>query len=473
MRAGRVDDAIALYRLALSEWPDFPEVLVNLGGALLSLGDASGALTLFQRAVQIDPELAVAQSNLLLALLYSPELTPEDVYAAHRRWGLQFAEPATPVRRRRRDAGRLRIGYVSSNFQFNPEVFFLEPILRCHDRERFEVYCYAKVAVPDDFTHRFRRLADHWRNIHALSNAEAAVIIRRDRIDLLVDCPGHFSGGGLALFALKPAPVQISFPTYPATTGLAQIDYRITDHYADPDGMTDHLHTERLVRLRRVYCCYQPPDSAPAVNKLPALEQGVITFGAFNRPHKVCEVVIQLWARILREVQNSRLIFHHVFARGGGVPSALEERIAQQFNTHGVGPQRIEFVGALPIEQHMALFHRVDISLDTFPYNGMTTTCESLWMGVPVVVLAGQSHVSRVGVSLLNAVGVTDWVARSHQEYARIAIRMARDAAGLASLRAGLRSRMRRSPLTHSASFTRELERAYLRMWKEKRQAVK
>ena len=471
MQERRLSDAVAEYRAALSEWPDFPEVLSNLGRAMLSLGEAEQAVTLFRRAIEVQPGLRAAQSNLLVALLHTPDVTPEQIFAAHRQWGVHFAGKPASIPRTKTNFERLRIGYVSGNFRLNAETSFLVPVLRHHDRNRFEIYCYSNVETPDEFTIRIRRLADLWRDIHAIPDQAAAQRIRRDGIHLLVDCPGHLSGGRLSLFALKPAPVQISYPTYPATTGLTQMDYRITDRHADPEGVTDHLHTERLVRLTRVYCCYQPPAGAPRVNELPALKQGAITFGAFNRPHKTSSAALRLWASILRRVPGSRIVLHHAFMGGGVVAPEMEERIRRQFEAEDVDPGRIVFVGGLPMDEHLALFQQIDVSLDTFPYNGATTTCDMLWMGVPVVTLAGCSHVSRTGVSLLNAVGLTNWIAGSEQEYVEIAVRMAGDLAKLGSLRSELRARMRRSPLTRSAAYARDLERAYLWMWKQSRLA--
>lgn len=432
---------------------------------LQSLGRVEDGIARLRRALEIRPNLLPAQCNFLLAILNSPIWPAEAIAEAHKQWGRQFAPPPAPIRDFVRTR-RIRIGYFSSNFLTNPEAFFLEPLLQHHDRDQFEIFCYSNVVRHDDWTRRYQRLADRWRDISRKTDQQVAQLIRRDRIQILVDCSGHWTNGRLSLFSLKPAPIQVSLPTYPATTGLEAVDYRITDGVADPKGMTEHLHSEKLIRLPRVCVTYEPPLEAPEVNELPALRNGSVTFGCFNRRQKITDDMLALWAAILKCTPGSRLLFHHTFNGQPLVCREITDPIMQIFEARGIDPTRVRFLGRLPLAEHLRVFHRIDVCLDTFPYHGMTMTCEALWMGVPVVTLAGRSHVSRTGLSLLTAVGLKDFVADAPHQYVRIAVSAARNLRRLAVLRATLRERMHRSPLTRADDYARALERAYLRMLK-------
>jgi protein O-GlcNAc transferase len=462
---GKCGAAVDAYKVALGHWPAFPAVLNNLALLQLSFGRRSEAMELLRRALDLDPSLKAAQSNFLTSMLYCEDCSPEEIAAAHMGWGARF--PVVSTTRSASVGDRIRVGYLSSWFRLNPEAFFLTSVLRHHDRARFEVFCYSNVEFPDGWTSWFRQAA-RWRDIRKKTDEEAAHLIRRDRIDILIDCTGHMDDNRLSLFALKPAPIQVSFPTYPATTGLRTVDYRITDRYSDPRGMTEHLHTERLVRLPTVCALYELPLDAPEPNPLPALANGVVTFGCFNRQHKITPDALGIWASILRRVPGSRLLFQNQFNNRPEVSADFQGPIVRAFAEHGVEGSRVLFTGGgLSLPDHLRLFHEVDICLDTFPFNGMTMTCESLWMGVPVITLAGRSHISRMGVSLLTAARMTDWIAASPEEYVRIAKRMTARPERLAEVRAGLRERMRRSPLLQSKRYIRELERSYLWMVKQ------
>ncbi len=453
---------IGALREALELAPACPPILNELANALLSVCRADESISVLSRAQQLAPSLPALQSNLLFTLLYSPNISPEDIAAAHRRWGEQFSRVKRPPPWCRR--GRVRLGYVSGAFCRDPEVFFTAPLLRLHDRKRFEVFCYSNVAQPDEVTGRIRGLADRWRDISAMSDELAAQRIRDDRIDILIDCSGHFAESRLLLFALRPAPNQVSFPTYPATTGLTEIDYRFTDSHLDPEGLSDHIYTERLVRLPRPFVSYDAPSYGPRPAVRPVTED--LTFGCFNRFHKLSEFVIDLWSSILREAPRSRLLLHNGFGGCPVVPGDFREPILNWFNARGVSPDRIAFEGALPFREHLRMFNRIDIALDTFPYHGMTTSCESLWMGVPLVTLAGRAFASRVGVSLLSATGLKDWIACSPDEYVAIAIRAAAKRAELSLLRPSLRDAVRRS-FANKARYTAAIEEAYTAMNRE------
>ncbi len=465
-REGQLADAITAYEQALALRPNDHEAFNNLGHALLAQGRLEDARTAFERALAMQPGFADAHSNLLMLLNYRFDVEPADVFAEHLRWGTRHAEAlarslpphdidSTPDR-------RLRIGYVSPDLRSHSVAFFVEPLLKTHDRRHFDVFCYANVRRPDTMTERLKELADHWRDIVRLDDDEVARLIREDGIDILVDLAGHTAGNRLLVFARKPAPIQIAYLGYPNTRGFDAIDYWLTDALADPPEETERYYVERVIRLPNGFNCYQPPPHSPPVSPLPALKTGHITFGSFNNTPKINERVIACWAAILNAVPRSRLILK---ARALA-DRQTRERLEQCFIGHGIAAERIEMVSwTASSADHLQLYHRVDIALDTFPYNGHTTTCEALWMGVPVVTLAGHMHAGRVGVSLLTHAGLLELVAENPEKYVRIAVALASDLGHLKDLRQGLRDKLKRSPLADTAGFTRDVEGAYATAW--------
>jgi len=358
----------------------------------------------------------------------------------------------------------LRVGYVSPDFRRHPVASFIEPILAAHDRKRFEVFCYAVHLKPDAVTARLKALADHWREIGSLDAEAAANLIREDGIDVLVDLAGHTANNRLAVFARKPAPMQATYLGYPGSTGLPAIDWRITDAVADPLGAAEALHTEKLMRLPETFQCFQKPSDAPAIGPVPMLKAGHVTFASFNMLAKVHPALVARWAGILHAVENSRLVLKAAPFRDAGTRAHYHA----MFATHGIAAERIELLGYIQSPAaHFALYNRIDVALDTDPYNGATTTCEALWMGVPVVTLAGRSHVGRVGTALLTHLGLEDLIAATPEDYVARAVSLARDPAKLASLRETLRPRMEASSLTDPARFTKALEDAYREMWRQ------
>jgi predicted O-linked N-acetylglucosamine transferase (SPINDLY family) len=351
----------------------------------------------------------------------------------------------------------LRIGYVSPDFRQHVMGFFMEGVLACHGREQFEIVCYSDVAKPDELTRRL--VADHWRSIAGQSDSQVADLIRQDRIDILVDLAGHTAGNRLRVLARKPAPIQVTHFGYMHTSGLATVDYRLTDAWCDPPEMTERYHTEKLLRLPNISWCYRPPP-CPEIGELPALRHGGITFGSLNNLAKVSPEAIEAWARILHGVADSRLLILAGAGEGG------DERLRQLFGRHGIGTERLMLVGRRSRADYFALYKDVDIALDSFSYTGCNTTMDVLWMGVPVVTLAGRNAMGRQGVAILQCVGLPELIADTLERYVATAIERAGDLSALAKLRAGLRQRLRDSPLTDAARFTRGLEQAYQYMWK-------
>ena len=431
----------------------------NLANVLHHQGRSLDATAAYREVLRLDPEHLDARQNLLFALHYSPQFSDRQIFAEHlraarRRPFRPLPSPCAKLRSRR--GGRIRIGYLSPDFREHAVASFIEPVLKKHDRERFEIFCYANVSRPDRTTERLKGMSVEWRDIFGVTDEDAAGMIEADGIDILIDLAGHTSGNRLPLLARRPAPLQLTWIGYPDTTGLAAIDYRITDRLADPPGR-ERYHSERLIRLPRSFSCYLPPEDAPDLAPPPCGESGRITFGSFNNLSKVTPEVIELWSRVLHAVPGSRFLIK-------GRPLADREvsgRIRGLFESFGIEPGRIEISGGEPsMREHLAQYRRVDVALDTFPYNGTTTTCEALWMGVPVVTLSGTRHASRTGASILANCGLSDLIATDGDGYLEIARRVAGDVERLRDFREGARERLARSPLLDAAGLTRELEAA-------------
>ena len=489
----RNDEAVAALQAAAALAPRDPSAHLALGHALRDLfeiraaaasyeeairlspgcGDALAALAaicrqndglagraddLCRQAVEANPGDASLHSNWLLAMHYSGRCSPQAVFAEHVAWAARHGG-AVPVPARHRPvagAGPLRVGYVSADFRNHAVARFFEAIARHHDRGRQEMFCYSDAAAPDDTTRRLSGHADHWRPIRTLSDRQAAELVAQDRIDILVDLGGH-TGRRLGLFAMKPAPVQATYLGYPDTTGLPAMDYRLTDAVADPPGMTEGFHTEQLVRLPGCFLCFTPPPEAPTVSALPCLAAGHVTFANFNNFSKVTDEWVALAAALLHRVPRSRCMLKSMrWGRQDSAPGRLQARFA----AHGIGSERLVLLPETGrYADHLAHYHQVDIALDTFPYNGTTTTCEALWMGVPVVTLAGPTHVARVGASLLSAAGLAEWVAQTPEGFVQTAAAWAAQPEALARLRGGLRLKM--AGLCDGPAFAAKLEEAY------------
>jgi protein O-GlcNAc transferase len=456
---GQLTQAIEALKKAAQLAPRDPRPMHNLGVVMSDIGLAEDAVGAFSSALALNPLFNEAHSALLMTLNYHPGYTPRQRFDAHRQWGSRHGGAPRMFDNDRTSGRRLRVGYVSPDFCRHPVSWFIEPILKSHDRAKFEVYCYADVSQADDVTARLRGLPVVWREITALGHDAAAQMIRGDKIDILVDLAGHTRRGRLLMFARRPAPVQVTYLGYPNTTGLTAMDYRLTDAYADPPGESDQLHTEKLIRLAGGFLCYCPPADSPPVGTRQA---GTITFGSFNNMAKLTSEAIALWSKILAAVPGSRLLLKN---QSLGDPQ-VAQRLAEAFAREGVEKSRLELrPPAAQTADHLRVYGEVDIALDTFPYNGTTTTCEALWMGVPVITLAGDTHAGRVGASLLHQVGLAELIGKSAEEYAALAVGLAGDAGRLESLRAGMRDRLRQSPLLDARRITAEIESAYQSMW--------
>jgi predicted O-linked N-acetylglucosamine transferase (SPINDLY family) len=463
---GMRDEAIACFRRAIELRSDNAIAHSNLGIALQAVGRLDECIAEHRQAVALAADNPGLHSNLLYALNYHPAYDAAALFAEHLAWGQRHAESlftkSASHEPERTSGRRLRVGYASAHFLAHAVNFFSEPILATHDHAKFEVFCYSDVDRADETTDRLRGLADHWRETFTLTDQQLHDLVRQDRIDILVDLTGHINGGKrMLVFARKAAPIQVTYIGYQNTTGMAAMDYRLTDAYADPPGATDDFYTERLVRLHQTFFCYQPSSDAPAVNLLPALSAGYVTFGSINNFAKVTGEVLQAWGAILQALPQSRLVIL------GDMADSLRRSIERSFESQGVGRERLELVNRVPRSEYLELISRVDVALDPFPFNGHTTTCDCLWQGVPVVTLSGETYVSRFGGSGLATLGLGELIARTSSQYVEIAIGLAGDRQRLAQLRSTLRERMAASPLLDFQSFTRNLEGEYQRMWRD------
>ncbi len=463
-RAGHLSQAVELSERALALTPRDGRAWRVRRRALEELDRLEEALTCLRHEIELEPGDIVTYSDLLFLLSRSDLLPPRQVAEEYRRWGELHADRLTQAVEAHANppepARLLRVGYVSADFRGHALSYFAEPFLARHDRRAWRIYCYSSCARPDAVTERLRGLADEWREITALSEDAVARMVRDDRIDILVDLSGHSLGNRLLLFARKPAPIQMTWLGYMGGTGMAAMDYRITDRYADPEGEADSEYREHLLRLPHSKWCYAPSAVMPECNALPALRRGYVTFGSFSGFSRVSNATLRAWALLLRRLPESRL-------RVVTAPSGESlDRMLEIFDAAGVAAGRLELLGRLPLEAFLRQYLEVDVALDPFPMNGATTTCESLCMGVPVISRTGRSSVSRSGASVLGNAGLAHLVARSWEEYVDIALQLASDLPALAALRSTLRQRLRASPLLDAERFTRDLEALYRDAWR-------
>ncbi|ACD97075.1 Tetratricopeptide TPR_2 repeat protein [Trichlorobacter lovleyi SZ] len=466
----RFEESLACYQrvLELVRPDERAELLGSTANCLSELWMVDDAIACFDLAIASSNHLfqkrALASTRLFM-LHYSANWSAAAIAAEHKNWGQQYFEPVAMKHfANDPDPDRpIRVAYLSPDLKIHAVVFFLQPVLAAHDPAQVTVYCYSDVKKPDVVTRQLKE-QHHviWRDCSAMDDASVQELLLQDQIDVLVDLAGHTALNRLPLFAGRAAPLQVSWIGYPNSTGLMEMDYRISDAWADPPGVTDPFHTEELIRLPDSFLCYRPGADFPAVGSLPCQTNGYVTFGSFSNFKKVTPDILDLWARILAKVPDSHLVFR---ARGLSHDRFVRD-IAPLFLRHQVAPERISVLGhARSVVENLEGYHTIDIALDTFPYHGTTTTCEALCMGVPVVTRAGDSHVSRVGVSLLHSVGLPELIGNSPEEYCSLAVALAADTVRLAALRSSLRDRLLASPLADNSTFTCHLEGVYRQIW--------
>jgi protein O-GlcNAc transferase len=465
-KMGRLDAALAYQHRLVALRPDFAEGIKSLGITYVELGLQTEANMSFRKVTDLQSKSASAMSCLIYTMHYDAACSPQAIFDSHRLWAERHAGgPGLGENSPSFDNGpdsrrRLRIGYVSPDLFEHPIARFIEPALQHYDRSAFHVTCFSCVRKPDEVTRRIRAFVDDWHDVATLSDPQAARLVQELRIDVLVDLAGHGADHRLTLFARKPAPVQVTFLGYPDTTGMRAVDYRLTDGWQDPPRMTEHLHAERVARLDRCSFCYRPDDQVPPVAPPPAIGRGYITFGCLNKLIKVTPPALEMWRRILRQVAGSKLLLS---IKGG---DEHNPSIRRRLEAAGLPSDRLILLDKTPNRwSYLERFAQIDISLDTFPYHGATTTCDSLWMGVPVITLAGPTNVARAGVSILSAAGLPELIASAPTDYVRIAVELAGDHPRLDALRRRLREQMRHSPLRDETGFAKSVGDAYRSMW--------
>jgi protein O-GlcNAc transferase len=494
-----LDAAAAAFRIATALAPSSGIAWNNLGNALLAGGQQDEAIEAYRQALRVQPELAMAASNLLYAMNYSARYGLEQIVEEHRKWGQTFGAAGAPTGgltpessvlshrssvqtpplrapaalhvNGRSPERRLRVGYVGRQLHDHPQGRLLLPLLANHDRLQFEIVAYSGAFREDAISQRLKSHCDHWRQTGALSDEQLANLIRQDRVDILVDLGAHMSNSRLLAFARKPAPVQVTWLGYPGTTGLAAMDYRLSDPYLDAPG-TEDLYVERTIRLPATWWCYDAIDGGAvkesAERRVTGAEDsqlslstqaGAFTFGCLNNFVKVTDVTLDLWGKVLAGVEGSRIIMLAPYG-------SARQRVLARFSQHGIDPSRVEFSARLAHGDYLNLYNRIDLCLDSFPYNGHTTTLDALWMAVPTVTMPGLTPVSRGGLSILSNMQLHEFIAPDAEQFVRLAIERAQDRERLADLRPTLRDRMRRSPLMDAARFARDMETAYRQMWR-------
>jgi protein O-GlcNAc transferase len=460
----RAAEAEPHLRRALELAPNRADVVYALTRMLTETGRAPEAVEILRRAIDRTPADLLLREKLCMMLNYTPE-PPEVIHQEHVRFGELAATttPAATFSGKSQDPERpLRIGYLSPDLREHSVAYYLESILEHRDRARFQAFAYQLAPGDDLATPRLKSRFDHWRPAFPTSDDQLAAMVRQDNIDILVDLAGHTAGNRLTAMARRLAPVQATFIGYPNTTGLRTMDYRIVDAITDPPG-AEALATEKLVRLPGCFLCYRPPESTPPASPGPNSHGRPITFGSFNSLAKLSEPTVALWSRLLNAIPGSRLVL-----KGKALaepPTA--DRFRARFAANQVPPERLDLLSHIDgTAHHLAAYSRIDIALDPFPYNGTTTTCEAILMGVPVVTLRGRTHASRVGASLLTTLGLPDLIADSEQAYLAAASDLAANPSRLAALRSSLRPTLLASPLCDGPAYTRQVESAFRAMWR-------
>ena len=463
LELGLNSEALECFEQAVEKNPKLPTARNNIGNLLKDRARGMDALPQYRKSMELNPDDRDAPSNYLLCHMYIPDMDPKLVFEEHKKWGISTTKKFPPAFKfKPREAGaKIRVGFLSADLCHHPVAYFMEPIFRGYDRERFEFVAYGDQRKSDEFSARFAKQVDLWRETSSYDERALAKLIHEDRVDILFELAGHTAYNRLGVFALKPAPLQVSYLGYPGSTGLPTMDFRITDAFADPRGTTDHLHTEKLIRVPECAWCFEPDAAAPEVSPLPALKNGFVTFGCFNNMAKLNPALFETWAEILLRVPGSHLRLKARTLTDDGV----RKELMAYFTDRGIEENRLDFFGhTRKIIEHLSHYHSVDIALDSFPYHGTTTTCEAMWMGCPVVTRAGKTHVSRVGVSLLSAVGLQEFITDTREDYIEKAVALAGQTERLEELRTGMRERLRESVLMDEKRFVQGFEKALLEM---------
>lgn len=491
---GRDDEALPLFERSLQTQPNAVPVLVNKGNSLQKLGrfqeaeaafskaietepsnanawnslgylfgmfaQTQDALDCFQQAIELDPRHASAASNYLFGL-NAADVSREQSFSTHIEIAKLAPDEQPKVFANVRDPQRqLRIGYLSPDLRMHPLVSFFEPILESHSTDKFDVFCYANVEKPDSVTARLQAKSPHWRSTFGVVDADVVTMIMHDQIDILIDLAGHTADNRLTVFAQRAAPVQVSMLGYLNTTGLATMDYLVSDEIRDPPS-EDQFNTEEIIRLPEGGCCWSPPENAPAIQSPPLTRRGHVTFGSMHRPNKLTDRTLRLWSEIVNGVANSRLLlFHNAYQDSVELQGMLLSRL----QAAGIEPDRID-VAWDDTNEYLVAYEEMDLLLESVPWSSGTTALEAMWQGVPVPTLYGASPCGRATASALNRLGLGELVAANEAEYIQLVSSLVKDTDLLESLRFDLRPLMQ-TTICDADAFVRHLESSYRKMWK-------
>lgn len=466
-RIGEFGEANTCHRNAINQNPDNPAHYFSLSNLLIAQGKIKDALECCQKCLELQPDHNRAFSNLLMSLHYISDIQPQEIFRLHQEYDRHFKPDILPQREfSKNQPEKLNIGFVSGDFRRHSVSYFLIPLLENIDRSKFSITCYSCGKSRDDITQQIMDLCENWREICGVSEQSAAELIMADNIHILIDLSGHTADGRMPLFYQRPAPVSVSWLGYPDTTGLSVMDWRIVDDVTDvavTEEDTQEMCSEKLLRFSR-FLCYKPDDSSPGITPAPHATNNFITFGSFNNYAKVSDDCLKVWCEILRQVPDSRLLLK---SRGLTDPY-MESIVYERFKAHGIFPDRIDFCGYTQThQQHLERYGQIDIALDTFPYNGTTTTFEALWMGVPVLTLTGQTHAARVGTSILQKTGLSEFIAKNQEEYVALACALAANPEKITQLREQMRDSLAKSPFMDGANFAAEFCQGLQHIWSE------
>jgi predicted O-linked N-acetylglucosamine transferase (SPINDLY family) len=455
----RYDEALTAFNESLRCDPENVEALIALANLYKDIGEVERAIECDRCAIALKPDHLLPADDLCYSIQYSRDNDAPAIARELAAWNARHAAPLAhliqPHKNDRNPDRRRRIGYISPNVRDHCQALFMIPLLTHHDAKQFEITCFSDVSRPDHITERLKKLAHRWHDTADVLDARVADLIRENQIDILVDLSMHMTRNRLRVFAQKTAPIQVTWLAYPGSTGMKAIDYRLSDPYLDPPGEDESIYAEQTIRLPETFWCYDPLVDDLPVNSLPVLSGQPFTFGCLNHSIKLNDGVLKLWSRILREIPDSRLA---LLCDSGH----LRDRVIEALS---VDPHRIGLASRRPRRKYLELYHSIDLCLDTFPYNGHTTTLDAMWMGVPTVTLIGKTIVGRAAWSQLSNIGMTELAARDEDEYVQLAVEWSRDRSRLSQIRATLRDRMLASPLCDAARFARNIEHAYRSMW--------
>jgi protein O-GlcNAc transferase len=463
----RISESIIALEKAIALRPEFTLALQSYGSVLTEAGRIEEGIEVWRRSLSINPNQPDVRSNVAYTLSMVDGVTRADLWHEHRTWAEHHAAHPiadAPQNGLQQSPGdRIRIGYISPDFRLHSVCYFFMPLIQNHDRKRFEIFCYSDVGNPDTTTAEIMRLSDHWRNIHGKKNPDVFQQVREDRIDVLIDLAGHTMANRMELFGLKPAPIQASWLGYPETTGLPTVDYKIADEIVFPSQEDGLYSSEAILRLPSGYHCYMAPPGCPEIELPPSQRNGYITFGSFSSLAKLTPSTVGLWSEVLKRVPGSKLLLK---ARQLA-DLTVRDRYVSMFAACGIPRDRLRLeVAIAETTKHLEFYKEIDIALDTHPYNGTTTLCEGLWMGVVPVTLQGSTPASRVGASLLVQLGLHDWIAKTPTEFVEIANRFSRDLELLSKLRSGMRDQITRTSLGSPSRFAKEFENGIMTIMK-------